>query len=63
MVNLEYHQQFLDHWECKRKVQDCSNKRKEKYGSHLGIDALSDFRLCHSDILHNFKAGLVFITL
>lgn len=57
----EQEQHLRNHREGECQMDPRRQKRQEENGKHLRIDALPDLRLCHSDFLHDFKAGLVFV--
>ena len=61
IVQVEGHKQIFYHRESKPKMYYGHGQRQEKYCKHLRADALFYVPLCHAYLLHDLKAGLVFI--
>jgi hypothetical protein len=50
----------MDDWKHGSQVDARKNDRNKEYRQHLGVDALLDIILCHSDLLHDTESSLVF---
>lgn len=63
IVEIKEQEQLFNDREGEGQVQSGSNERQEEYRQKLGIDTPPDVLLCHADVLHDLKAGLVLVPL